>query len=74
MDKDQVIREQAGEKNLNQYSNYYEVLTLAEILNMTYEDVMKQDDIFCTKVLLSNLEKSNFEKTFNELKFKNRKH
>ena len=41
---------------------------------MPFDIILKQDDIFCTKVLLSNLEKSNFEKKFYELKFANKKH
>jgi len=34
---------------------------------------LESDDVFCTKVLLSNLEKANFEKRFIEIQSKQRK-
>jgi len=65
-----AIKEQAGSKRLNQYSNYFEIQTLCNLLNCDYETVLKSDDTFCTKILLSNLEKSKFESMYFELKQK----
>jgi len=39
-------------------------------LSADYEKILESDDSFCTKILLSNLEKSNFEQKFMELKAK----
>jgi hypothetical protein len=36
-------------------------------LNCDFEKVLESDDTFCTKILLSNLEKCTFEKKFQEL-------
>ena len=69
-DKDKAIKEQAGVKNLNKYSNDYEILNLCELLNSDFESVLESNDVFCTKILLSNLEKSNFESRYFELKQK----
>lgn len=69
-DPDKEIRKQAGAVNLNRFSNDYEVQTLCELLNTDFETILNTDDTFCTKILLSNLEKITFEKRFSELKQK----
>lgn len=70
IDKDVALKEQAGIKRLNPYSNYYEIQTLTDLLNTDFETILKSDDTYCTKVLLSNLEKSKFEAMFMDLKQK----
>lgn len=70
VDMDKELKKAAGSERMNAYSNYYEIQTLCNFLNVGYEDVLNADDTFCTKILLSNLEKSIFEKKFLELKQK----
>jgi len=55
------------------YSNYLETQTLCELLNCDYEKILESDDAFCTKILLSNLEKTTFEQKFYKLKSKQNK-
>lgn len=69
-DKDSELKKAAGVDRLNAYSNYLEIQTLTEFLNCDYEKILESDDTFCTKVLLCNLEKSNFESKFVKLKQK----
>ena len=66
-DEDKELKKSAGSERLNQYSNYYEIQTLCEFLNVDYEKVLESDDAFCLKVLLCNLEKSIFDKKFSKL-------
>lgn len=72
IDKDSELKKSAGVERLNSYSNYLEIQTLCDFLNCDYETILNSDDTFCTKVLLANLEKSNFERTFTEIKSKQR--
>jgi len=73
-DKDKAIKEQAGVKNLNKYSNYYEVQTICSMFPaLTPEAVWHGDDAFYTKHLLSSLEKNKFESMYFELKQKQKK-
>ena len=72
-DKDIGIKKQAGSQKLNAYTNYYALQTLCDFLNCNFEQVLNSDDTFCTKVLVSNLEKTTFEKRFIELKQKQKK-
>ncbi len=67
------LKKAAGVDRLNAYSNYLEIQTLCGLLNSDYETILESDDTFCTKVLLSNLENSTFEKKYIELKSKQRK-
>ena len=73
IDKDAELKKAAGVKKLNEYSNLYEIQTLCDFLNTDYETVLNSDDTFCTKVLLSNVEKCKFESEFQRLKSKQRK-
>ena len=57
-------------ERLGAYSNYLEIQTLSSLLGADYEKILESDDSFCIKILLSNLEKSNFEQKFMELKAK----
>jgi len=72
-DKDTELKKAAGVDRLNEYSNYLEIQTLCEFLNTDHETILESDDAFCTKILFCNLEKSNFEKKFLELKSKQKK-
>lgn len=67
IDKYKVQKEQAGSDRLNQYANYYELQTLCEFLNTDFITVLNTDDAFCTKILLSNLEKVKFDTAFQEI-------
>ena len=40
------------------------------MMRLSFNDVLKQNDILCTKLLLLNLKKANFESKFIELKRK----
>lgn len=67
-DKEKQLKIDAGVDRLNQFSNEYELQTICELFPaLTPEVALNSDDTFFTKHLLSNLEKSNFEKKFSEL-------
>ena len=72
-DKHAETKKAAGSEKLNQYSNYYEIQTLCGFLNTDFTTVLNSDDTFCTKILLSNLEKITFESKFQELLAKQQK-
>lgn len=55
---------------MNKYSNLVEIITLSELLNIPFEEVLKEDDMFCTNLLLYNAERANFEDRFSKLKRK----
>ena len=60
----------AGIDTLSPYSNYFEIETLASILNTNYNQVLKTDDGFCTKILIMNLKRINFGTRLAEIKTK----
>ena len=64
---DAELKKAAGVERLNIYTNYLEIQTLCDLLKCDYEKVLESDDGFCTKILLSNLEKSTFEKKYTQL-------
>lgn len=67
-DKDLALKKKAGIDSLNQDTNYLEILTLSELMRLDFNEVLKQNDNLCTKLLLVNLKKGNFEHKFHELK------
>ena len=72
-DKDSHIKAQAGIQRLSTYINYYEIQILCKILNKTDEQVLKMNDVYATKVLLSNKESINFESRYYDIKSKQKK-
>ena len=70
IDRDAALKESAGVKRLNAFSNLYELQTLTNLLNVDFEKILFADDTFCTKILLSNVEKIRFENEFARLKAK----
>ena len=44
--------------------------TLSNLLNVDFETILNSDDSFCTKILLSNVEKVRFDNEFARLKAK----
>jgi len=66
-DKNSEVKKSAGVEKLNAYSNYLELQTLCDFLHCDYEKILESDDVFCTKVLLSNLEKGTFTERYAEL-------
>jgi hypothetical protein len=67
IDKYSQQKKDAGSEKLNQYANYYELQTLCEFMNTDFITVLNSDDGFCTKILLSNLERVKFETNFSEI-------
>jgi hypothetical protein len=67
-DKDAQLKKDAGIENLNKYANEYELQTISSLFHaLTPENILEGDDTFYTKHLLSNLERSTFEKNYSEL-------
>jgi len=67
LDRHQVLKEKAGQRELDQYAHFYEIQTLCDFLNTDHETILESQDIFCTKILIANLKKSIFEQRFAEL-------
>ena len=67
-DQEADTKKAAGIEKLNIFANEYELQTICELFPaLTPEQALMGDDTFYTKHLLSNLEKSSFEKKYMEL-------
>lgn len=74
IDKDHELKKSAGSEKLNRFTNEYELETICSLFQaLTPEAALDGDDTFYTKHLLANLEKSTFEKRYQELLHKRAK-
>jgi len=67
VDKYKIKKEQAGIKELSEFSNYYEAMTLVEKTGYDIGKVLNMDDGYATKILLSLTKRANFDERFNEI-------
>ena len=73
-DKDREVKKAAGSERLNRYANQYELQTICSMFPaLNPDDALSSNDDFIQLHLLSNLEKGNFDKKYQELLSKRQK-